>query len=72
MSIDLVARLDDKLRARRESFDRIPVIDIAPLRTHPSLEPMSCIRARLQGLASAVEGSGDPGVEVPRRPVHDG
>jgi hypothetical protein len=47
MSIDLVARLDDKLRARRESFDRIPVIDIAPLRTHPSLEPMSCIRARL-------------------------
>lgn len=31
MSIDLVAKLDDKLRAKRESFDRIPVIDIAPL-----------------------------------------
>lgn len=31
MSIDLVAKLDDKLRARRESFDRIPVIDVAPL-----------------------------------------
>ena len=31
MSKDLVARLDDKLRARRESFDRLPVIDIAPL-----------------------------------------
>lgn len=31
MSIDLVAKLDDKLRARRESFDRIPVVDVAPL-----------------------------------------
>lgn len=31
MSKDLVARLDDKLRARRESFDRLPVIDVAPL-----------------------------------------
>lgn len=31
MTDDLVAQLDDKLRARRESFDRIPVIDIAPL-----------------------------------------
>jgi len=28
---DLVARLDDRLRAKRESFDKIPVIDIAPL-----------------------------------------
>jgi isopenicillin N synthase-like dioxygenase len=28
---DLVARLDDRLRARRESFGRLPVIDIAPL-----------------------------------------
>ena len=31
MSTDLVARLDDKLRAKRESFDRIPVVDVAPL-----------------------------------------
>lgn len=31
MSIDLVAKLDDKLRAKRESFDSIPVVDIAPL-----------------------------------------
>lgn len=31
MTKDLIARLDDKLRARRESFDRIPVVDIAPL-----------------------------------------
>lgn len=31
MSTDLVAKLDDKLRAKRESFDRLPVIDIAPL-----------------------------------------
>jgi isopenicillin N synthase-like dioxygenase len=31
MSDTLVAQLDDKLRAKRESFDRIPVIDIAPL-----------------------------------------
>jgi isopenicillin N synthase-like dioxygenase len=31
MSNDLVARLDDKLRAKRESFDRIPVVDIGPL-----------------------------------------
>ncbi len=31
MSKDLVARLDDKLRAKRESFDRIPVVDVAPL-----------------------------------------
>ena len=28
---DQIARLDDKLRARRESFDRIPVVDIGPL-----------------------------------------
>lgn len=31
MSNDLVARLDDKLRAKRERFDKIPVVDIAPL-----------------------------------------
>ncbi|MER9953162.1 2-oxoglutarate and iron-dependent oxygenase domain-containing protein [Mesorhizobium sp. M0047] len=31
MSKNLVVRLDDKLRAKRESFDKIPVIDIAPL-----------------------------------------
>ncbi|WP_287299306.1 2-oxoglutarate and iron-dependent oxygenase domain-containing protein [Mesorhizobium sp.] len=31
MSVDLVARLDDKLRAKRESFDKISVVDIAPL-----------------------------------------
>lgn len=31
MSHDLIAKLDDKLRAKRESFDRIPLIDIAPL-----------------------------------------
>ncbi|WP_432284937.1 2-oxoglutarate and iron-dependent oxygenase domain-containing protein [Aminobacter sp. BA135] len=31
MSKDLVARLDDKLSAKRESFDKIPVVDIAPL-----------------------------------------
>lgn len=31
MSSNLVAKLDDKLRARRESFDKIPVVDIAPL-----------------------------------------
>ncbi|RWP28624.1 2-oxoglutarate and iron-dependent oxygenase domain-containing protein [Mesorhizobium sp.] len=31
MSVDLVARLDDKLRAKRETFDKIPVVDIAPL-----------------------------------------
>jgi len=31
MSADLVTRLDDKLRARRENFDRIPVIDVGPL-----------------------------------------
>lgn len=29
---DQIARLDDRLRARRESFDRIPVVDLAPLR----------------------------------------
>jgi len=28
---DQIARLDDRLRARRESFDRIPVVDHAPL-----------------------------------------
>ena len=27
----LIARLDDKLRAKRESFDKIPVVDVAPL-----------------------------------------
>ncbi len=31
MSKDLIARLDDKLRDTRESFDAIPVIDVAPL-----------------------------------------
>lgn len=31
MSVYLVARLDDKLRAKRERFDKIPVVDIAPL-----------------------------------------
>lgn len=31
MSQDLIARLDDKLRAKRENFDAIPVIDVAPL-----------------------------------------
>ena len=31
MSQDLTAKLDDKLSAKRESFDKIPVIDIAPL-----------------------------------------
>ncbi|RWL41918.1 MAG: isopenicillin N synthase family oxygenase [Mesorhizobium sp.] len=31
MSKGLVARLDDKLRAKRESFDKIPVVDIGPL-----------------------------------------
>ncbi|PBB84323.1 2-oxoglutarate and iron-dependent oxygenase domain-containing protein [Mesorhizobium sp. WSM3876] len=31
MSVGLVAKLDDKLRAKRESFDKIPVVDIAPL-----------------------------------------
>ncbi|WP_170381953.1 isopenicillin N synthase family dioxygenase [Ruegeria atlantica] len=31
MAQDLLAQLDDKLRAKRESFDRLPVIDIAPL-----------------------------------------
>ena len=31
MSKDLIARLDDKLRDTRENFDRIPVIDVAPL-----------------------------------------
>jgi len=28
---DQIAHLDDQLRARRESFDRIPVVDLAPL-----------------------------------------
>jgi len=28
---DQIAQLDDRLRARRENFDRIPVIDVAPL-----------------------------------------
>mgnify|MGYP000538385787 CR=1 FL=1 len=28
---DQIARLDDRLRARRESFDRIPVVDISGL-----------------------------------------
>lgn len=31
MSKDLIARLDDKLRDKRENFDSIPVIDVAPL-----------------------------------------
>ncbi|RWQ45736.1 2-oxoglutarate and iron-dependent oxygenase domain-containing protein [Mesorhizobium sp.] len=31
MSKDLVIRLDDKLRAKRETFDKIPIIDVAPL-----------------------------------------
>ncbi|MER8460121.1 isopenicillin N synthase family oxygenase [Mesorhizobium sp. M1300] len=31
MRKDLVAKLDDKLRAKRESFDKLPVVDIAPL-----------------------------------------
>ncbi|WP_350332880.1 isopenicillin N synthase family dioxygenase [Coralliovum pocilloporae] len=31
MSDALIAQLDDKLRAKRESFDRIPVVDLAPL-----------------------------------------
>ena len=31
MTTDLVARLDDRLRAKRESFDRIPIVDVAPL-----------------------------------------
>ncbi|ESW80607.1 2OG-Fe(II) oxygenase [Mesorhizobium sp. LSJC269B00] len=31
MSKDIVAKLDDKLRAKRESFDKIPLVDIAPL-----------------------------------------
>jgi isopenicillin N synthase-like dioxygenase len=31
MSKDLVARLDDKLRAKRETFDKIPVVDVASL-----------------------------------------
>ncbi|RWL14130.1 MAG: isopenicillin N synthase family oxygenase [Mesorhizobium sp.] len=31
MSMDLLTRLDDKLRAKRESFDKLPVVDIAPL-----------------------------------------
>lgn len=31
MSNDLIARLDDKLRDKRENFQSIPVIDVAPL-----------------------------------------
>ncbi|MDX8529319.1 2-oxoglutarate and iron-dependent oxygenase domain-containing protein [Mesorhizobium sp. MSK_1335] len=31
MSKDIIAKLDDKLRAKRESFDKLPVVDIAPL-----------------------------------------
>ncbi|WP_292540697.1 2-oxoglutarate and iron-dependent oxygenase domain-containing protein [Mesorhizobium sp.] len=31
MPKDLAIKLDDKLRAKRESFDKLPVIDIAPL-----------------------------------------
>lgn len=31
MSQDPLAQLDDTLRAKRESFDKIPVVDIAPL-----------------------------------------
>ncbi|RWC21010.1 2-oxoglutarate and iron-dependent oxygenase domain-containing protein, partial [Mesorhizobium sp.] len=31
MSKDFVVRLDDKLRAKRESFDQIPVVDISQL-----------------------------------------
>ncbi|CAH2405931.1 isopenicillin N synthase family dioxygenase [Mesorhizobium ventifaucium] len=31
MSNGIVAKLDDKLRAKRESFDKIPVVDIAAL-----------------------------------------
>ncbi|MER8511276.1 isopenicillin N synthase family oxygenase [Mesorhizobium sp. M0894] len=31
MSKKVVVRLDDKLRAKRESFDKIPLVDIAPL-----------------------------------------
>ncbi|MER8968457.1 isopenicillin N synthase family oxygenase [Mesorhizobium sp. M0808] len=31
MRKDLVAKLDDNLRAKRESFEKIPVVDIAPL-----------------------------------------
>jgi isopenicillin N synthase-like dioxygenase len=31
MSQELITRLDDKLRARRERVDRIPVVDISPL-----------------------------------------
>ncbi|WP_206616866.1 MULTISPECIES: 2-oxoglutarate and iron-dependent oxygenase domain-containing protein [unclassified Mesorhizobium] len=29
--MDLLTRLDDNLRAKRESFDKLPVVDIAPL-----------------------------------------
>lgn len=31
MAQDLVAQLDDKLRAKHEPFDNLPVVDIAPL-----------------------------------------
>ncbi|MER8587036.1 isopenicillin N synthase family oxygenase [Mesorhizobium sp. M1338] len=31
MSKEIMANMDDKLRAKRESFDKIPLVDIAPL-----------------------------------------
>ena len=41
-----LAQLDDRLRAKRESFDRIPVIDISGL-----IEDLPCV-AVIHGHAS--------------------
>jgi hypothetical protein len=45
MSKDLVAKLDDKLRAKRGSFDKLPVIDIAPVPPGMRLEALQHYRA---------------------------
>ena len=57
--------LDDALHARRENFDRIPVVDLAPLRD--GSDPMGVARKIRQALGSAgfmyVRGHGiDPGI----------
>lgn len=51
MSDDPRALLDDALRARRESFDRIPVIDLGPLRD--GSDPRAVARAIRAALSSA-------------------
>lgn len=48
---DQIARLDDRLRARRENFDRIPVVDLAPLLDNS--DPMRVARDIRWALANA-------------------